>query len=272
MGDVLSLLGRGFPERDPMFWERGLERHRAGSQSRHPAGYLLDSGSGPVGVLLTFASDRGARGGSVVNLCGWYVEPAHRWRAPMMLRSIVRDTGTVFTDLRASPAVARINAALGFRIWSEGELLGFLGQWGAMPSRSGGEVLALDKAGALLPEDERRLLDHHAGQGCIAAVLCTPDRAAPLLFRPIRRKGVPTVQLVYAESRRAVIEQRRALSRFLLARGALVLSVDAHREDRVPGTIFRRTCTRFWKGPIERDRLDYAHSELTVFGSSNPMK
>lgn len=272
--EALSMLRRGFPDRDRNFWESGLERQLLASHSRFPVGYLLDTESGPVGIMLTIARDRIASDGrryAMVNLCGWYVEPAHRWQAPLMLRRIVKDQQTVFTDLTATPSVARINRALGFQVWSEGELLGFLGQLVLLPCHSGAEVLAFDKAGWMLREDERILLDHHAGYGCIAAVLCTPTTASPLLFRPVRRRGIPTVQLVYAESRRAVIDQRRVLARFLLARGALVLSVDAQHKDCPPSMIFRRTITRFFKGPIERDHLDYAYSEMIVFGSYNWM-
>ena len=112
------------------------------------------------------------------------------------------------------------------------------------------------------------MLDWHVREGCIAGVLREGDTITPLLFRPIRRKGIRFAQVIYAESRTAAIRNLPAIMRFLARHGILFVSLDAHREDCPPGAYFRAGRQRFWRGPITRDRLDYAYSELVLFGVS----
>lgn len=267
LGDALVVLGRGFPDRDRAFWERGFARLGPGHDAA-PLGYLLGSGGENVGVLLTFRSERVRPDGGtrlVVNLAGWYVDPDHRWKAPMMLRHVVAGEGVVFTDLTPSHAVERINPALGFAPWNEGQVITFLPPWGALRARAAVEVTAFEDARAALTRPgDYDLLERHAAMGCIAAVLREPGGASPLLFRVRRRKGFRVAQLVYAESRLTVLAHRTAIARFLVARGILVLSVDADRADCPRGSFFRQGRRRFLKGPLDRDRLDYAFSELVL--------
>lgn len=266
---AVPLLGRGFPERRPAFWEAGIARHRrlgGSAAGGAPLGQVLVVDGADVGVLLTLASARALPDGAtgrVVNLCGWYVDEGHRWRAPMMLRQATRDAGTVFTDLTPSPAVDRINAALGFARWTEGTMLDVL-PWSALGPVGTAEVVPFPQGAGDLAPETRALLEAHRAEGCLAAILCRPEGASPLLFRRSRSMGVPVAQLVLAESRRAVIAHRAAVARFLLARGVAALTVDADRAECPPGTAFRPGRARWLKGPMERDRVDYAASELVA--------
>lgn len=267
------MLERGFPERTRSFWENGFARLNAlmsDEGPRGPVGYLLRAEGMDVGVMLTFRSRRVGPDGAAyaqVNLSSWYVDAAHRWRAPMMLRGVLGHGEAVYTDLTPSPAVDRINAALGFDVWSDGTLIVGALPWAAMRSRRPVELLPLEgRSTHLLARDTRDLLERHAAIGCIAAVLREGGRASALLFRMTRVKRIPAAQLIYAESRQAVIDHLPAIMRFLLARGIVLLSVDALGSQSPGACIFRSARRRYRRGRIDPDRLDYACSELVILG------
>lgn len=221
--------------------------------------------------MLTLRSTRSRPDGTlypVVNLSSWYIQPAHRWRAVPMLRAIVDESDALVTDLTASELIYRMNAAVGLSPWSNGMILAGILPWAALPGRRGASVLSLARAAALLDPAEAAMLEWHERDGLIAAVLCEGEGACPLLFRPIRRKGVRFAQLIYAGSRKAVIRNLPAVMRFLAGRGILFLSIDACREDCPAGAFFRPGRQRFWREVVDRDRLDYAYSELVLFGVS----
>lgn len=267
--EAVTLLREGFPATSRAFWERGLERQAALQGDN--LGYFLEAGGQAVGVMLTLRSTRSRPDGTlypVVNLSSWYIQPAHRWRAVPMLRAIVEESDGLATDLTASESIYRMNAAVGLSPWSNGMILAGVLPWAALPARRGTSVLRLAQAAALLGPAEAGMLEWHEGDGLIAGVLCEETSTCPLLFRPIRRKGVRFAQLIFASSRKAVIRNLPAVMRFLAGRGILFLSIDAHREDCPRGAFFRPGRQRFWRGVSDRDRLDYAYSELVLFGVS----
>ncbi|GEP08837.1 hypothetical protein MGN01_06820 [Methylobacterium gnaphalii] len=264
LDEAIPVLRRGFPDRDRRFWERGFARLGAARRSG-PLGYLLRSRGEDVGVLLTFRSERLGREGrtATVNLAGWYVAPGHRWQAPMMLRRVVTERETVFTDLTPSTSVERLNTALGFETCNEGRVVTFLPPWAALPSPSGAGVVGLNHpAAAQVAEGD--LLERHEALGCVAAVLREGDRVSPLLFRVAPRMGIRHANLIYADSRQGVLANRAAIARFLVARGVLALTVDGDRADCPRGSLFRTGRCRFRKGGLDRDRIDYAFSELVL--------
>jgi hypothetical protein len=272
--DAIALLCRGFPEQAQSFWEAGLaeiERlHAHFDQGDAPLGYLMSMAERDVGVLLTCRSARRRPDGSlypVVNLSSWYVDPNFRLLAPMMLRRVVAESGSLYTDLTPSHGVARINPQLGFELWNDGMMIAGSLPWAAMPAGTA-EVLPFDAGSdaGLHPQD-RDLLAWHADRGCMAALLNDADRSQPLLFRMIRRKGVPFAHLIYAESRIAVTQNLAPIMRYLLARGVFLLCVDAIKSDCPLGTKFWPTRKTFWKGEMRRDRIDYAYSELVLLGA-----
>lgn len=267
--EAVTLLREGFPATSRAFWERGLERQTA--LQGDDLGYVLEAGGQAVGVMLTLRSMRSRPDGTlypVVNLSSWYVQPAHRWRAVPMLRAIVAESDGLVTDLTASESIYRMNAAVGLSPWSNGMILAGILPWAALPARRGASMLSLAQAAALLSPAEAAMLDRHERDGLIAAVLCEEAGICPLLFRPIRRKGVCFAQLIFAGSRRAVIRNLPAVTRFLAGYGILFLSIDGYREDCPRGAFFRPGRQRFWRGVVDRDRLDYAYSELVLFGVS----
>lgn len=267
---VVALLRRGFPQSCPSFWERGLERQAALQPDRF--GLLLERASGVVGVLLTLRSQRFRDDGSrfeAMNLSSWYIEPPQRLKATAMLRAALADETELVTDLTAAESIYRMNAAAGLSPWSSGMVLAGPLPWLAKPVSRGVQIRDLAAAATLLPPWEADLLEWHRRDGCLAAVLCLPDRALPLLFRVIRRRGVRFAQLIYAPDRQRVLEHLPAVMRFLVKNRLFFVAIDAHREICPAGALFRAGRQRFWRGPGDSvTRLDYAYSELVLLGVS----
>src|ERR1700749_1140767 len=80
---IADLLVRGFPRTSRDYWTRGFARWKKLPviEEIPRYGYLLDSGLGPVGVILVISSRRGDQ--IIANLSSWYVEP--QWRLNSIL-------------------------------------------------------------------------------------------------------------------------------------------------------------------------------------------
>ena len=268
--DAVRLLVKGFPRDGEAFWRRCLDRQASLQPDGH--GFLLEAGERVVGVMLTLRSARPRPEGgqrALVNLSSWFIEPTHRWRAATMLRAAMSDEDAIYTDLTAAPQIYRLNETVGLSPWNTGMILASAAPFAALPGRRGARVIGLAEAeaGGLLEADEAALLDWHRRDGLIAAVL-VEEATHPLLFRVIRRKGVRFGQLIYAPSRMAVVRNLPQVMRFLARSGVLFVTIDADRAMCPAGAFFRPGRQRFRRGPIDHDRLDYAYSELVLFGVS----
>lgn len=266
---VIGLLQRGFPQTCVSFWERGLARQAAVQRDRF--GLLLDSANGPVGVLLTLRSQRFRADGSgfeAVNLSSWYIAPQQRLKAAAMLRAALADQAALVTDLTAAESIYRMNTAAGLSAWSSGMVLAGALPWLARRAARGASVRDFTGPVAGLPGWEADLLGWHQRDGCLAAVLHLDDAAVPLLFRPIRRRGVRFAQLIYASDRQLVLAHLPALMRFLVRKRLFFVAIDGQPEMCPSGAYFRPGRRRFWRGPCDVARLDYAYSELVLLGVS----
>ncbi len=267
--DIVRLLAKGFPQDTQDLWRKRLERQASIQSDRF--GFLLGVGGEAVGVLLTLRSQRLGPGGDpleVVNLSSWYIEPAYRWNAFSMLRAATADRTAVYTDLTAAEHIYAMNRKVGLESWNAGMIIASAAPFAALPGRRGARVLPASEAGGLLPTHEAELLDWHQRDGLIAAVVVDEIAPHPLLFRVIRRKGVRFGQLIYAPSRTAVIRHLPQVMRFLARSGILWITIDADRELCPRGAFFRPGRHRFRAGPGDRDGIDYAYSELVLFGVS----
>jgi hypothetical protein len=266
LGQALQILSQGGGRE---FWRRGLERARnsVSPGTGWPLGYLLRQDDQLAGIILTFASRRPAWHGTapiVVNLSSWYVAPRWRGAALFMLMQLLLGSKHTFTDLTPSKDVVRICRSLKFTEWNEGLLLTTWPQTLALPRQRPRSIVvpfrevpkdALDEPSSLLLEDHERL-------GCLAAALWNGEGWQPLIFLSGRLLRVPCGYLIYATSRREILPHLRAIAAFLLSRGLPLLCMDADKAECPTGTIFLRQRRKFFKGPMPRDRIDYAYSEL----------
>jgi hypothetical protein len=268
LGQALDLLERGFPRRTRRDWEDGIERVRAFNPAANSVGHLLVAKNRPCGVLLTLRGQSIPPAGApfnVANLSSWYVEPEQRMLAPFMLRDVVREPGTVFTDLTPSDRVIPMLPAFGFKPLNRGISAVTL-PVAAMKATPHARVYDL----ADVPKDALRpaalaLLECHAQHGAIAGVLRAGDAWHPLLFLPRLLRCLPMAQLIYCESNSTMVENLGAIARFLLKRGKAVLLLDIPLQGDVPGTHFLNRGMKFAKGGCFEGRTDYAGSELPFF-------
>ncbi len=184
-----------------------------------------------------------------------------------MIRAAMADKTALYTDLTAAPHVEELNRKIGMESWSSGMILASAAPFAALPGRSGAQVLPVTEARSFLSDEEAELIDWHRREGMVAAVLIDQS-AHPLLFRVIRRKGARFAQLIFAPSRTAVIRNLPRIMRFLARSGLFFITIDADRAMCPAGAIFRPGRHRFRLGPGNRDAIDYAYSELVLFGVS----
>jgi hypothetical protein len=270
---VLDLLCEGF-DRPRSFWLDGLARvGQLGDNvaSRVPLGYVLSGKDRPVGVVLTLASQSvmACRPALVINLSSWYVQRAHRWRAPAMLRAVLKAHDAVFTDLTPSEEVRKLNATVGFKPINSGQVITALPILTVTASR-GATVRDFDAhdVSAVSPE-VASLLRRHQEIGCLPALLETRTGCHPLMFRRRTIRGVSAVQLVFCDSNAALVDNLTAVARYLLAKGVAVMIGDDTGQRLRLGQVRRRGGLKFARAPagtsIAPDRIDYSSSELCCF-------
>src|SRR5690606_4027901 len=134
-----------------------------------------------------------------VNFAAWYVEPDHRWRAPLMLRALTRLPCDVLTDLTPSDQVRAMLPAFGFRQITRGVAINL-----AAFHRPGGRAMALDDAPpGGVPPHLKALILAHAPFGNIPALLeCRDGAKVALLFRIMRWRGFNMARVIYCGSNR----------------------------------------------------------------------
>ena len=121
---VAALLGRGFPNRTRQFWSDALARltRREPPPGFPKYGYLLESGDVPVGALLLICSTMREDGrlATRCNLSSWYVEPAYRAYATLLVSQALADKNATYTNVSAAPHTWPIIEAQGFSRYCDG--------------------------------------------------------------------------------------------------------------------------------------------------------
>ena len=270
--DAIDILARGLAKRPRAFWQTCLARlHRFGgnAEANTPVGHLLMDGSTPVGVVLTPASvriDTNGRQQRLINMSSWYIEPEHRWRGPMMLRSLVRDPDAVYTDLTPTDSVQKILVALGFKPINAGESIVILPR-AAIGSGRGARVVALDAVPEHgIPARTRHLLSQHTDYGCLALALEVDGCWHPLLFKSCERRRIPGVRLVCCESHTLLKRCIAPIARYLLSRGKLFLIRDLEPGEEAGFGLARPGfALKYAKGGEFLDRTDFVGTELSLF-------
>jgi hypothetical protein len=177
-----------------------------------------------------------------------------------MLSRIVADESVTYTDLSPSAETMRLNERLGFQTAEQGVVLFFL-PWTVMAGRGQGEVIPYEylPKGALT-DDDAMLLEHHSALGCIAGGVRIGNDFHPVLFRTVRRKGLPVARPVLAPSRQFIVDNLGPIARFLLKRGVPFLSLHGGRA--AGGIPWNRSASVQVKGKWEGDRVNHTYSEI----------
>ena len=267
---IADLLTRGFVHRPRQYWMRGLQRQgmRILPAGVPRYGYMLDNEGAPVGCLLLIYATK-PHGGEIATFCNvssWYVDPAFRSYAPMLVSQALRHKEVTYTNVSAAPHTWPIIEAQGFSRYSNGIFI-------SLPALTfGGEQAevydARRRPAVSFDPFEQETLTQHAAHGCISIWCATAERAYPFVFRPRLVKGfVPCAQLIYCRDIADFGRFAGPIGRYLALRGRPVVIVDAN--EPIPGLVgvFRRgSKPKYFKGP-QRPRLgDLAYTEYAILG------
>jgi hypothetical protein len=274
-GDVTAiadLLTRGFPNRNHQFWVHALDQltRRTPPPDLPKYGYLLETDGVLVGAILVICSTMrlGETLAPRCNLSSWYVEPAYRAYAPLLVSHALRHKGVTYLNVSAAPHTWPIIEAQGFSRYSDGIFI-------CLPMLNGrsrrGRIRLLDAhrdPPAGIDPFEQEMLVQHAEHGCFSLWCVTDDDAYPFVFRPRLVKGfVPCAQLIYCRDIADFERFAGPLGRHLALRGRPIVIVDSNGP--IPGLagIFRRgSKPKYFKGP-QRPRLgDLAYTEYAILG------
>ena len=269
---VAGLLNRGFPNRTQKFWCDALARltQREPPPGLPKYGYLLESGDAPVGAILVICSTigEGSKRTTRCNLSSWYVEPAYRTYASLLVTQALGHKDVTYTNVSAAPHTWPIIEAQGFSRYCDGifvaapmlkNLFGVRG----VRVRDGRQT----PAGPFDPA-ERDILLRHAEHGCISLWCETAERAYPFVFRPrLVKRAIPCAQLIYCGDVDDFVRFAGPIGRYLAWRGKPFVIIDSN--GAIPGLLgtFRRgSMAKYFKGP-QRPRLgDLAYTEYVVLG------
>jgi hypothetical protein len=268
---VATLLNRGFRNHTRQFWLQALGRL---SGLEPPPGfpkygYLLESNDIPVGAILLICSTirQGDHFAKRCNLSSWYVEPAFRAYATLLVAQAVRHKNVTYLNVSAAPHTWPIIEAQGFSRYCDGIFI-------AMPmlNRWRGADVQVVEAGrqptASFDPFEQEILVRHAKHGCISLWCETEGRAYPFVFRPRFGKHViPCAQLIYCGNVGDFVRFAGPIGRYLARRGRPFVIVDSNGAiPELIGTFCHGSMAKYFKGP-ERPRLgDLAYTEYAVLG------
>jgi hypothetical protein len=263
---------RGFPNRTRQFWVQALARltRREPPPGFPKYGYLLESGGAPVGALLLICSTmrQGDRSATRCNLSSWYVDPAFRAYATLLVSQALHHKDVTYTNVSAAPHTWPIIEAQGFSRYCDGIFI-------AMPmlKRGAGDagvtVFDADQApAACFDPSEREILSRHAEHGCISLWCESKERAYPFVFRPRLVKHVmPCAQLIYCGDVGDFVRFAGPIGRYLARRGRPFVIVDSNGPiPELVGMFCHGSMAKYFKGP-QRPRLgDLAYTEYAVLG------
>jgi hypothetical protein len=268
---VVDALVRGFPGRDRGHWERGLRRmgERPSLAGCPRFGFLLEAGSGPVGVSLMLY-DGVAAGDSLTlrcNLSSWTVDPAFRMQAPLLVASALKRRDVTYTNISPAPHTWATIEAQGFQAYAWGQYL-------VVPrlARARERVRVRRDAAAWRDLPEAGLLADHAGYGCHVLTVEAADGLHPFVFQPFRARSgrvpLPLMQLIFCRDIAGVSRFSAALGGALLARGAPGLVMDAPPEPGGPPLLRHvRRGRRYFRGPNPPRLGDLSYTERAIFGA-----
>jgi hypothetical protein len=271
--EIVTLLTRGFaPRRPRRFWEH-LVAHlarRAVAADLPGYGYLLESDGAAVGTILQIFSTRHGSGETATiccNLSSWYVDPAFRSYAPLLVAQAMKQKGDTYLNISSIPHTRPMLEAQGYVRYSNGVFVTL--PWLSRAPDGPVRVLAGDQPPrAPFEAHEHELLRDHAENGCLSLWCETPERAYPFVFRArLVRRLISCAQLIYCDDIATFVRFARPLGGYLARRGRPLVILDAN--GRVPGLVgryFDDTMPKYFKGPAAPRLGDLAYTETAFFG------
>ena len=270
-GAVADLLTKGFRRRRRRHWVEVLNR-----LGEHPAptglptyGYMMEHGGVPVGVILVISTTAWTPAGGVLrsNLSSWYVEPAFRSHAPLLIGLALRRKDVTYVNISPAPHTRPIIEAQGFSRYGNGLFVA-----STLPvlrrRREGRTVEATIVPDAPFEPFERDVLLDHARYGCMSFWWATAERAYPFVFRRrYVKRLVPCAQLIYCRDLEDCVAFARPVGGYLARRGAPLMVLDANGPLRgLAGLYLDNVGPKYFKGPAAPRLGDLAYTEAAMFG------
>jgi hypothetical protein len=274
LDSIIELFRRGFPERKPEYWVRGLQRH---ALSVIPAGYprygyLLEKDDAPVGAILVLCSLINVHGETKTrcNLSSWYVEPRFRCYASMLIAAAIRNTQPTYVNVSPAPHTWSTIEAQGFACYCNGQFFSVPIFSKRFPHVLVEEIKTNPLATSVLPLVEQKIVMNHSDYGCLSLILAAPDGVHPFVFLPFRLKvaciTVPCMHLVYCRSIPEFARFAGHIGVALLRRRTFLVAVDADGPlDGLVG-LYRGKSRMYFKGPDEPRHGDLIYTERVLFG------
>jgi hypothetical protein len=270
---VTDLLHEGFPKRSRNYWVKGLKRLAAHTPPPNCPrfGHVLEARGTLVGVLLTIFSTSPDGFGPVLrsNVSSWYVVPAFRIYAPLLVLRALRPDAAGYLNVSPADGTLPIITAQGFTKFCGGV-------FAALPMLQGSATpvqLIADpqrwRAISAMPEEDLRLLRDHAAFGCLGLWCETSRTGQPFIFRRrwVKAGGIPCAQLIYCRSLEELERHAGAIGRFLALRGLPLVLVPSERPLRgVPGRHFPNRLPMYFYGAVAPRIGDLSYTEAAVFG------
>lgn len=253
---VAELLTRGFPTTLYSYWTAGFARW----QKIPPIpdipryGYLLDTGMGPVGVILLISSRRGDQ--IIANLSSWYVEPQWRTHSTMLIAAATKLKHVTYLNASPAPHTWRTLTAQGFLPYNFGRSAVF-----ALPGRGQvSEEISPDLPEAQLLEDHRKL-------GLVSVVVTKDGMISPFVFkrRLLDTPPLPVLDVLFCRSPDDFRRCAPALARYFIRRGSLAFLIDGDIKGLLAHYVEGKE-PRYFKGPQCPVLGDLAYTEKVIFG------
>lgn len=265
VAEVASFLNASLNPRVP--WARAIAVPWKADTPNH--GFMLRDGHCVAGAYLAFYSERfvGGRTERFCNLAAWCVKPEYRVHSVRLLTALLAQDGYHFTDLSPSGSVVPLNTRLKFRHLDTSTALVPSLPAAAAPSRTRvSEDPGVIEAVLAGPElDIYR--DHAQAAAARHLVLIRGQASCYVMFRKVRRKGLPLFAAILHVSDQAVFgRSTAALARHLLVRhGVLATLAELRVVGRRPRPSVMLASPRpkmYRSASLEPGQIDDLYSEL----------
>jgi hypothetical protein len=272
LDSIASLLAGGFPGSTKGFWSGALERlqNRRVPDGFPRFGYMLESEGAAVGVLMLICSEAGCGSPASIrcNVSSWYVEPAFRNLAPLLVSRAMKHKPATFINVSPAPHTWPIIEAQGFSRFCTGTFVAIpalIPRFGTARIREFRRATDFSKS---LAADDIALLSDHRDYGCLCLVCETKDGAFPMIFRRknIWRGLLPAAQLIYCPSLDSLTKAAGPLGRYLLGKGLPLLLIGATGPLPLPGRYSHDKWPMYYRGQDKPWSGDIAYTERAIFG------
>jgi hypothetical protein len=232
-------------------------------------GYIATIGRRIVGAILLIFSQIDRDGASTIrcHVTSWCVEKRYRPLAASLFARGLKYPDVTYINISAAPEVRPIIEAQGFKEYSRGQYV-FSPLVHAPKGPLGAAIQILDwrvEPDATCDPYEAQLMRDHGGYGCLSFWCVHAGRAYPFVFYERTLKTViPGVQLLYCRSIDSVVRLAGPVSRFLVRRNKIFISVDANGPIAgLVGYYFAGKEPRYFKG-VEPRLGDLAYTQKAM--------